>query len=52
MQQYGVEICLYGHLHSYAVQHSLKGNHWDIVFHLVSADYLNFAPKLICEIKL
>ncbi len=52
MQQYGVEICLYGHLHSYAVQHSLKGNHWDIVFHLVSADYLDFAPKLICEIKL
>ena len=50
MQQYGVEICLYGHLHSYAMHNSLNGEHWGIDFHLVSADYLGFMPKLICEL--
>ena len=50
MQQYGVDTCLYGHLHSYAMHNSLKGEHWGIDFHLVSADYLGFMPKLICEL--
>ena len=50
LQQYGVDTCLYGHLHSYAMHNSLKGEHWGIDFHLVSADYLGFMPKLICEL--
>ena len=50
MEQYGVETCLYGHLHSYAMHNSLNGEYWGIQFQLVSADYLGFMPKLICEI--
>lgn len=50
MEQYGVDTCLYGHLHSYAMHNSLNGEHWGIQFQLVSADYLGFMPKLICEI--
>lgn len=52
MEQYDVETCLYGHLHSYAMHNSLNGVYWGIQFHLVSADYLGFMPKLIKEIKL
>lgn len=47
MAQYGVELCLYGHLHSYAMQNALEGVHWGIQFQLVSADYLGFRPKEI-----
>ena len=47
MEQYHVTICLYGHLHSYAIQTALEGEHWGIQFQLVSADYLKFQPKAI-----
>lgn len=50
MEAYKVEICLYGHLHSYAVKNALEGNHWGIQFHLVSADYLDFQPKQIWQL--
>lgn len=50
METYQVEICLYGHLHSYAMKNALEGMHWGIQFHLVSADYLGFRPKLIWQI--
>ena len=50
MEQYGVETCLYGHLHSYALQNAFEGTRWGIAFQLVSADYLAFKPKLICEV--
>ena len=50
MQQYGVELCLYGHLHSYAIQTAMEGSMWEIEFRLVSADHLGFAPKLLCQI--
>jgi hypothetical protein len=50
MAQYDVALCLYGHLHSYAVQNALEGQHWDMEFQLVSADYLGFTPKLIWQL--
>ena len=50
MEQHGVELCLYGHLHSYALQNAFEGMHWGIDFQLVSADYLGFSHKLIWEI--
>ena len=50
MEQYGVSRCLYGHLHSFAWRNALQGEHWGIQFQLVSADYLGFAPKFICQI--
>lgn len=51
MEQYQVETCLYGHLHSYAMYNSLNGTYWGIQFHLVSADYLGFEPKYIKTIQ-
>lgn len=47
MQQYNVQTCIYGHLHSYAHQYALPESKWGIAFHLVSADYLQFRPKEI-----
>ena len=49
MEQYHVDICLYGHLHSHAVRTALEGVHWGMEFQLVSADYLSFQPKLILQ---
>ena len=50
MLQYGVELCLYGHLHSYAIQNALEGVHWGMEFQLVSADYLGFRPREIWKL--
>lgn len=50
MEEYNVDICLYGHLHSYAMKNALEGVHWGMQFYLVSADYLGFQPKVIWEI--
>ena len=50
MQEFGVELCLYGHLHSYAIQNALEGEHWGIRFELVSADRLDFKPKAVWEL--
>mgnify|MGYP003220774200 CR=1 FL=1 len=48
MLDYGVEICVYGHLHDqFQSGSALQGRRWGMTFHLVSADYLQFAPKCI-----
>ncbi|MFW5991894.1 MAG: metallophosphoesterase [Halanaerobiaceae bacterium] len=45
---FNIDICLYGHLHGEeAHQNKISGTRWGIEFALVSADYLNFNPKLI-----
>ncbi len=46
-QKYGVKTVVYGHLHARACRYRLPDCAWGISFHLVSADYLNFTPKLI-----
>lgn len=47
MRDYGVDICVYGHLHAdghkYAVEDTIEG----IKFHCISSDYIGFVPKLI-----
>jgi hypothetical protein len=51
IEHYRVDHVIYGHLHgegSYAS--SLKGNHKNIHYHLVSADYLDFSPKCIMKL--
>lgn len=50
MVQYQVELCLYGHLHSYAIKNALEGVHWGIQFRLVSADHLEFCPREIWQL--
>ncbi|MGI6712118.1 MAG: metallophosphoesterase [Bacillota bacterium] len=49
MEQFGVEDCVYGHLHNGAHKLRLPDEKWGIKFHLVSADFLDFRPKLIWQ---
>lgn len=46
-QKYNVQDVVYGHLHARACRYRLPDRAWDINFHLVSADYINFSPALI-----
>ena len=46
LREYGVNILVYGHVHSGAW---LEGDVEGIEYHLVAADRLGFAPKLICS---
>lgn len=48
MLKYGVNICIYGHLHGEACRSAIEGNVKGIDFRFISADYLGFKPvKLI-----
>ncbi len=47
MKEYGVDICLYGHLHSEGHRYAVEGIVEGIEFHLVASDYINFQPKKI-----
>jgi len=49
-EAYDVGTVVYGHLHARACRYRLPDQAWGINFHLVSADYLGFNPKLICSI--
>lgn len=47
MQKYGVEQCIYGHLHSDSLRYAVTGVHEGINFRLVSGDYIDFTPVLL-----
>nr|WP_207754935.1 metallophosphoesterase [Desulforadius tongensis] len=47
LEKYNVSTVIYGHLHSRAQRYRLPDTAWGINFHLVSADYVQFAPVLI-----
>ena len=49
LEKYRVERCCYGHLHGPAIRRALEEERKGTVFSLISADYLGFAPKKICE---
>ncbi len=51
LKEYNVTTVLYGHLHSYGHDIKIEGTHWDMEFHLISCDYLRFAPKLLYPMK-
>lgn len=44
MNMYGVENCLYGHLHGISLKNPFEGNLYGVNFRLISADYLKFMP--------
>ena len=49
LKKYPVELCCYGHLHGPVIRRRLEGE-WDgTAFSLISADYLGFIPKKICD---
>ncbi len=47
MKQYGVDICLYGHLHGDGIRNKSAVVDGGIEFRLISADYLQFTPHKI-----
>lgn len=49
LERYRVECCCYGHLHGPAIRRRWEGERHGTAFSLISADYLGFAPKKICE---
>ena len=49
LENYGVERCFYGHLHGVTHRRAIQGTFGGVDYHLVSADYLRFEPKKICD---
>lgn len=49
LRQYHVRSCYYGHLHGPTIQRAMNGRRDETNFSLISADYLGFIPKKICE---
>lgn len=50
LEKYGIQICVFGHLHSLKPGVRLFGEEKNgIGYHLVAADYLNFVPMMIAD---
>jgi predicted phosphohydrolase len=50
LEEYGVKICLYGHLHgSLGWEAGFRGEKNGVSYVLCSADSLGFSPLLVCE---
>lgn len=47
LKKYGVNKCIYGHLHGQNSSNVVDGDYDGIEYRLVSADYLNFRPILL-----
>lgn len=49
IDRYGVECCFYGHLHGPTHKRAFEGKRNSTEYALISADYLGFIPKKICN---
>ena len=49
LEKYSVERCCYGHLHGPTIKRRMEGKAGKTEFSLISADYLGFIPKKICD---
>ncbi len=49
LEKYKVESCYYGHLHGPVIRRRIEEMRNGTDFSLISADYLGFVPKKICE---
>ncbi|HNW86780.1 MAG TPA: metallophosphoesterase [Candidatus Limiplasma sp.] len=49
LEQYGVKLCVYGHLHGIGIQNGFSGTHRDVAYQLVSCDSIDFAPVCVWE---
>ncbi len=47
LEKYGIDICVFGHLHNIKKNSSLFNKKNSILYFLTSADYLNFEPLLL-----
>ena len=49
LDRYGAAHCYFGHLHGVTHKRAFEGKRNATEYHLVSADYVNFVPQLVCE---
>ncbi len=49
LEKYHVHTCCYGHLHGPTIRRRMEGERNGTAFSLISADYLGFVPKKICD---
>ncbi|MDD3347151.1 metallophosphoesterase [Oscillibacter sp.] len=49
LEKYEVRNCCYGHLHGPTIKRRMEGQRGKTAFSLISADYLGFLPKKICD---
>lgn len=49
LEKYRVQACCYGHLHGPVIRRRIEGMRGGTEFSLISADYLGFVPKKICD---
>ena len=49
LEDYKVSVCLYGHLHGKHHETAFEGMRGGVEYNLVSADYLQFKPRLILK---
>lgn len=49
LEKYHVLRCCYGHLHGPTIKRRIEGERGGTEFSLISADYLGFSPKKICD---
>ena len=47
LERYRVKACYYGHLHGGSHRLAMEGTFGTVSYHLVSADYLKFFPKIL-----
>ncbi len=49
LKEEDIKDCYYGHIHgSHALRKAFHGEYMGVNMHLISGDYLSFAPKFIC----
>ncbi len=48
LEAYQVKRCYYGHLHGASHRLAIQGEHKQVEYRLIAADYLNFCPEKIC----
>lgn len=48
-EKYGVEVCVYGHLHAHSQKKKFEGRFGNTEFVFASCEYLSFTPKLIIK---
>lgn len=47
LYKYNVKYCYFGHLHSQGIENAFTGEYNNVIFTLISADYLKFKPLKI-----
>ncbi|NLI20634.1 MAG: phosphohydrolase [Clostridiales bacterium] len=49
LERYGVQLCVYGHLHASGIRYGFDGLHRGVTYRLVSCDAIRFSPVVVWE---